>query len=131
MVGLFLITLFLFTSTMLSFPAQARADENQVTQNTECDGFIHIGPCKVGGTGIDNPRKNPGEIDLTGANLQGKNLTNVNLSGANLSQAKLSGANLTGVDFSGATLTGSNLSAIKLSKQDLIELIKANLAGGG
>lgn len=128
--GTFLITMLLITSTFMVFPASAQADEHHGTENViKCSGFIHFGAC------IDT-LANGGEKDLAGANLQGKNLSGANLSqaklsGANLSSVDLSGANLAGANFKGANFNGTDLSGIKLSKQDLIALIKINMSGGG
>jgi uncharacterized protein YjbI with pentapeptide repeats len=73
---------------------------------------------------------NPGDADLSGANL-----TRANLQGANLQKAYLVGANLTEADLSGADLRGANFVRIgeasvpDESKRDfgLITLDGANL----
>ncbi|MFN6517739.1 MAG: pentapeptide repeat-containing protein [Nostoc sp. CreGUA01] len=94
------------------------------------------------GTVLVKPEvKNPNDKNFTNLNLQGKDLIEANLSGANLSQAKLGGANLSGADLSGATLIGANFkganisgadwNGVKLTKQDLLALLKVNLTGGG
>ena len=72
---------------------------------------------------------NVSDVDLSGANLscaglRRANLSDANLIGANLSGtifalANLSGADLSGADLSGANLIGANLSDANLSRADL------------
>jgi uncharacterized protein YjbI with pentapeptide repeats len=71
------------------------------------------------------------QADLSGANLRETNLIGANLSETDLSQAKLNGANLIGANLSRANLRGTDLSGTNLRGADLSEvnLRGANMSG--
>jgi uncharacterized protein YjbI with pentapeptide repeats len=81
--------------------------------------------------GRRNIRHDSGQIDLanvnlTGADLRGKELANANLIGANLTrtiamQANLAGANLRNANLTEADLTGANLNSASLTDAKLPE----------
>ncbi|MEG4961105.1 MULTISPECIES: pentapeptide repeat-containing protein [unclassified Microcoleus] len=137
----FLIVIFFCLGILLMHPENVRAEGSQpnVTKKTDCFLVFGKGTC-------DSTRNEVAtETEIKpGANLSGKNLQGVNLHNADLRRSDLSGANLTGVDLTGADLSevkiskvknpgnldfhGFDWSKIKLSKEDSIKIVTANLS---
>jgi uncharacterized protein YjbI with pentapeptide repeats len=86
---------------------------------------------QMGGTAAGEEGNPYANMDLIGANLEGRNLTRANLEGRYLTRVNLKGANLIFADLKGAHLIGANLSGANLSGANLTgaNLTGANLTG--